>query len=194
VCTVDGKSERAIQFSISLRWSGLGHRLFDHMIERQLNLELSNVFPRLSNVFPRLKFLAGCGQFSDFSNKDTIQLSHMHVLYHFCDMRSISVWDEFDKVSFCLHMYFLWRHNLAPDKLENDQDIVTLIDLHIVLTYDCCHCFLAFYIFEWEYLRNDNNFLLPNTWVVLLSFTQPFTHSTFCLPNHFLFGTNPGHK
>jgi hypothetical protein len=43
---------------------------FDHMIERKLNLELSNVFPRLSNVFPRLKFLAGCGQFSDFSNNE----------------------------------------------------------------------------------------------------------------------------
>ena len=42
---------------------------FDHMIERKLNLELSNVFPRLSNIFLRLKFLAGCGQFSDFSNK-----------------------------------------------------------------------------------------------------------------------------
>ena len=41
---------------------------FDHMIERKLNLELSNVFPRLSNVFARLKFLAGCGQFSDLSN------------------------------------------------------------------------------------------------------------------------------
>ena len=41
---------------------------FDHMIERKLNLELSNVFPRLSNAFPRLKFLAGCGQFSDLSN------------------------------------------------------------------------------------------------------------------------------
>jgi hypothetical protein len=35
---------------------------FDHMIEPKLNLELSN-------VFPCLKFLAGCGQFSDFSNK-----------------------------------------------------------------------------------------------------------------------------
>jgi hypothetical protein len=42
---------------------------FDHMIERKLNLELSNVFPCLSNVFPCLKFLVGCGQFSDFSNK-----------------------------------------------------------------------------------------------------------------------------
>jgi hypothetical protein len=38
---------------------------FDHMIERKLNLELSN-------VFPRLKFLAGCGQFSDFSNNSRI--------------------------------------------------------------------------------------------------------------------------
>ena len=38
---------------------------FDHMIERKLNLELSN-------VFPRLKFLTGCGQFSDFSNIVTL--------------------------------------------------------------------------------------------------------------------------
>ena len=38
---------------------------FDHMIERKLNLELSN-------VFPRLKFLAGCGQFSDFSNNTVL--------------------------------------------------------------------------------------------------------------------------
>jgi hypothetical protein len=54
---------------------------FDHMIERKLNLELSNVFPRLSNVFPRLKFLAGCGQFSDLSNKyirNFISLSNLH--------------------------------------------------------------------------------------------------------------------
>jgi hypothetical protein len=46
---------------------------FDHMIEPKLNLELSN-------VFPRLKFLAGCGQFSDFSNnikqKFTQKFSH----------------------------------------------------------------------------------------------------------------------
>jgi hypothetical protein len=26
------------------------------------------------------------------------------------------------KVSCCLHMYFLWRHHLPPDKSENDQD------------------------------------------------------------------------
>jgi hypothetical protein len=52
---------------------------FDHMIERKLNLELSNVFPRLSNVFPRLKFLAGCGQFSDFGNK---MLSTFVIFFH----------------------------------------------------------------------------------------------------------------
>ena len=46
---------------------------FDHMIEPKLNLELSN-------VFPRLKFLAGCGQFSDFSN--IIVLFLLAVIYH----------------------------------------------------------------------------------------------------------------
>jgi hypothetical protein len=36
-----------------------------------------------------------------------------------------------------MHMYFLWRHHLSPDKLENDQDSDTLIDSHIVFIYDC---------------------------------------------------------
>jgi hypothetical protein len=45
---------------------------FDHMIERKLNLELSN-------VFPRLKFLTGCGQFSDFSNKYVHNFGDEHV-------------------------------------------------------------------------------------------------------------------
>jgi hypothetical protein len=57
---------------------------FDHMIERKLNLELSNVFPRLSNIFPCLKFLAGCGQFSDFSNKDDVHsCAHARTLFTF---------------------------------------------------------------------------------------------------------------
>jgi hypothetical protein len=38
----------------------------------------------------------------------------------------VHLWHEFDnwlcKVSCCLHMYFLWRHHLPPDKSENDQD------------------------------------------------------------------------
>jgi hypothetical protein len=40
------------------------------------------------------------------------------VLYHFCDMRNFLQ----SKVSCCLHMYFLRRHHLPPDKSENDQD------------------------------------------------------------------------
>jgi hypothetical protein len=50
---------------------------FDHMIEPKLNLELSN-------VFPRLKFLAGCGQFSDFSNIDIMfTLVYLNILSFF---------------------------------------------------------------------------------------------------------------
>jgi hypothetical protein len=49
---------------------------FDHMIEPKLNLELSN-------VFPRLKFLAGCGQFSDFSNNTK--------KYRYSDISKISI-------------------------------------------------------------------------------------------------------
>jgi hypothetical protein len=70
---------------------------------------------------------------------DTIQ-------FHTCPLPLL--WHEFDnslwyflqsKVSFCLHMYFLWRHPLPPNKWGNYQDIVTLIDSRIVLTYDCWH-------------------------------------------------------
>jgi hypothetical protein len=64
--------------------------------------------------------------------------------------------------------------------------IVTLrIDLQIVLTYDCWHCFLVLNIWV-SCFGNDNNFLLPNPWVVLffiyptfysltILFTQPFS-------------------
>jgi hypothetical protein len=85
---------------------------FDHMIERKLNLELSNVFPRLSNVFPRLKFLTGCGQFSDFSNIWNTHLLHTHGSHHtllishsgqcvVCDQNSLHdiVWDLFVALS-----------------------------------------------------------------------------------------------
>jgi hypothetical protein len=63
---------------ITKSWSHVTKMMkqFDHMIERKLNLEfISNVFPRLSNVFPRLKFLAGCGQFSDMSNIGTVRIA-----------------------------------------------------------------------------------------------------------------------
>jgi hypothetical protein len=74
------------------------------------------------------------------------------------------------KVSCCLHMYF--RKMIK---------IVTLIDLHIVLTYDCWHCFLVFNIWVSHALE-----MTIISWVVLFFiyptfysrktlFTQPFS-------------------
>jgi hypothetical protein len=89
------------------------------------------------------------------------------------------------KISCCLHMYFLWRHHLPPDKSENDQDSDS-----DWFTY-CIDIWLSTLLFTLQYLSescfgNDNKFLLPNPWVVLffiyptfyslkILFTQPFT-------------------
>jgi hypothetical protein len=96
-------------------------------------------------------------------------------------------------------MYFLWSHHLPPNKSGNYQDIVTLIDSHIVLTYiwllTSCHIWhIAILmtvasqspIFSESCFGNDNKFLSPNPWVVLffiyptfyslkILFTQPFS-------------------
>jgi hypothetical protein len=65
---------------------------------------------------------------------------------------------------------------------------MTPIDLHIVLTYDC---FLVFNISVSHALEMTLNFYYPTLELFCLSFTQPFTHSKFCLPNPFLFGATP---
>ena len=72
---------------------------FDHMIERKLNLELSN-------VFPRLKFLTGCGQFSDFSNKvvENVLKAFLKAMtnYHASD----TCWEDGDRgTTFLLKLY-----------------------------------------------------------------------------------------
>jgi hypothetical protein len=75
--------------------------------------------------------------------------------------------------------------------------IVTLIDLHIVLTYDCWHCFLVFNIWNDNKLIKSHalemtiNFYYSTLELSWFSFTQHFTHSKFCLPNPFLFGATP---
>jgi hypothetical protein len=138
---------------------------------------------------------------------DTIQ-------FHTCPLPLL--WHEFDNslwyflqsnVSFCLHMYFLWRHPLPPNKWGNYQDIVTLIDSHIVLTYDCWHMTVDIlpYLTYWWLLHlslqyfsescfgNDNKFLSPNPWVVFFFISSTF-YSKFCSPNPFLFGATPHHK
>jgi hypothetical protein len=65
------------------------------------------------------------------------------------------------KVSCCLHMYFLWRHHLPPDKSENDRDSDS-----DRFTY-CIDIRLLKLLFSLQYLSescfgNDNHFLLPN--------------------------------
>jgi hypothetical protein len=72
--------------------------------------------------------------------------------------------------------------------------IMTLIDLHIVLTCDCWHCFLVFNISVSHALEMTINFYYPTLELFCFSFTQPFTHSKFCLPNLFLFGVTPAIK
>ena len=81
------------------------------------------------------------------------------------------LWHEFDnclcnflqsKVSCCLHMYFLWRYHLPPDKSENDQDS----DFYIYMLYWHMTVDITFSI---QYLSescfgNDSKFLLQNTY------------------------------
>jgi hypothetical protein len=63
-------------------------------------------------------------------------------------------------------MYFLWRH-------QEMIKIVTLIDLHIVLTYDCWHCFLVFNIWVTHALEM----------ITIIFITQPLSCFAFHLPN-----------
>jgi hypothetical protein len=100
------------------------------------------------------------------------------------------------KASCCRHMYFLLWNHLLPFKSENDQDSdLTLSDWFIY----CSNIWLLTSLFSLQYLSeswfgNDNNFSYPTLELLYFSFTQPFTHSKFCLPNPFLFGATPRHK
>jgi hypothetical protein len=60
--------------------------------------------------------------------------------------------------------------------------IVTLIDSHIVLTYECWHCFLVFNIWVSHALEMTIHFYYPTLVLFCFSFTQPFTHSKFTQP------------
>jgi hypothetical protein len=118
-----------------------------------------------------------------------------HVLYHFCDTSFITACAIFCSLKF---------HNVCTCSFFGDTiclltnrkmvKIVTLIDSHIVLTYDCWHCFLVFNIWVSHALEMTINFYYPTLELFCFSFTQPFTHSKFCLPKPFLFGATPRHK
>jgi hypothetical protein len=81
------------------------------------------------------------------------------------------------KVSCWLHMYFLWRHHLPPDKSENDQysDSDSFTYCIDNLTYDCRHCF--YNIWASHALELTINFHYPT--LELFCFV-------FHLPNHLL--------
>jgi hypothetical protein len=119
----------------------------------------------------------------------------IHVLYHFCDMSLITAYAIFCSLKFhvvCTCTFFGDTVCLLTNR--EMIKIVTLIDLNIVLTYDCWHCFLVFNIWVRHALEMTINFYYPTLELFCCSFTQPFTHSKFCLPNPFLFGATPRHK
>jgi hypothetical protein len=93
--------------------------------------------------------------------KDTVQLSHMHVLYHFCDMSLITACAIFCSLKFHVVCTFFGETICL---LTNRKMIktVTLIDLHIVLTCDCWNCFLAFNIWVSRALEMTINFYYPS--------------------------------
>jgi hypothetical protein len=61
-----------------------------------------------------------------------------------------------------LHMYFLCRHHLPPDKSENDW---------FTLIYDCCHCFLRLYS-KTSLTLKEWRFNLSFPWVSVLFFNS----------------------
>jgi hypothetical protein len=93
------------------------------------------------------------------------------------------LWHEFDnclcnflqsKVSYCLHMHVVSLETpFCPDKSENGQDSDSDWS-HIVVIYDCWHCFLVFDIWVSHALEMTIHFYLPNPSVVLF-----FIYPTF---------------
>jgi hypothetical protein len=98
-----------------------------------------------------------------------INLVITHVLYHFCDISWITACTIFCSPKFHVVYTCTWRHRLPPDKSRNDSDWFTY----------CIDMWLLTLLFSLQYLSescfgNNNKFLLPNPWVVLL-----FIYPTF---------------
>jgi hypothetical protein len=112
-----------------------------------------------------------------------------HVVYHFCDTSLITACAIFCSLRF--HVVFtctFFGDTVCLLTNRKMVKIVTLIDLHIVLTYDCWHWFSVFNI--WVSHASETTIFYP-TLEFFFSFIQPFTRSKFCLPNPSLFGATP---
>ena len=99
------------------------------------------------------------------------------------------LWHEFDnhlrnflhcEVSCCLHMYFLWRHHLHPDKSENDQDWFRYcMDIWLLtLLFDIPNIWVS------HALEMTINFYYATLELFCFSFTQPITQN-FVYPTLF---------
>jgi hypothetical protein len=85
------------------------------------------------------------------------------------------LWNEFDNClcNFCSLKFHVvctctfFRDTICLLTNRKMIKIVTLIDLPIVLTCNCWHCFLVFNIWVSHGLEMTIHFYLPNPWVVL---------------------------
>jgi hypothetical protein len=96
-----------------------------------------------------------------------------HVLYYFCDISLIAACAIFCSLKFhvvCTCTFF--GDTICRLTNRKMTKIVTLIDSHIVLTYDWWHCFLVFNIWVSRTLEMTIKFI-----------TQPLSCFVFHLPN-----------
>jgi hypothetical protein len=153
---------------------------FAHPTIKKSAFFLTNLKYQLKNIYPPLA-------------KNFTKGYHAVVTYflcHFCDMSSKTACAIFCSLKFhvvCTCTFFGDTICLLTNRKMIK--IVTLIDSHIVLTYDCWHCLhLVFNIWVSHALEMTIHFYYPTLELFCFSFTQPFTHSKFCLPNPFLLG------
>jgi hypothetical protein len=117
------------------------------------NIFLTNLKYQLKNKYPPLAKNVTKGYHSVIT----------HALYHFCDMSLITACAIFCSLKFhvvCACSFFGDTICLLTN--QKMIEIVTLIHLHIVLTYDCWQCFLSL-----QYLSESCFGVMP--------FTQPFS-------------------
>jgi hypothetical protein len=168
-----------------LNWSVFVGETFADPTIKKSKYFLSNLKYQLKNKYPPLAKNIAKGYHSVVT----------HVLYHFCDMSLMTACVIFCKLtSFTLSAHVLsWETPFASWQIRKWPRWLWVSDwwfIHIILTYNCWHCFLVFNIWVSYALEMTMHFYYPTLELFCFSFTQPFADSKFCLPNPFLFGAN----
>ena len=107
------------------------------------------------------------------------------VLYHFCDTSLITDCKMFCSLKFqvvCTCTFF--GDTICLPTNRKMIKIVTLIDSHIVLTYDNWNCFQLVSNISVSHAL-EINFYYPTLELFCFLFAQPFTYSKFSLPTLF---------